>query len=526
MSRFDIEPPPRIGDTDWPMDGPELDKWLRLLRDFLVTRDGFSWNNLNALLSVTREPCGFDLNTPTSMGDISFVDGTRTFTIEPQATEDSFYFYQLGVKKEFKTAQTVTITDTEGLWFIYYDGTGTLVSSQTPWTFGQGLVFVANLYWDATNNTAIILGDERHGMVMDWATHDYFHDLFGAQWKEGFLPSVTIGSGTLDAHCEMQSVSAGEFYDEDIEISNPQQTTYRIYYKDGASGYWRATTASAALVDMGVSFPYYNEWTGAVWQRTEVANNKYTLAHVFAGNDTTNKVYIVMGENEYLTLADAQEGATTELANLELDGFPSVEHVSIATMIIHCKSTYSNAYQAVVDITADGGDFIDWRGNLKVLGAGSGSSGSALPFIHLTKSAAQNIGGANGTNSVITWDGTPIATDPTFTHSTTVNPQQITVNVDGRYSIYYNCGATQGGTGRTTLMSSILINGATFNTLGRQRNYSRGSSYGDLSIGIQTEIDLQAGDYIEIVSTVDDTDAVYTINTVAAECECILRKLS
>tara|TARA_R110000772_G_C13310332_1_gene440693 strand:- start:88759 stop:90138 length:1380 start_codon:yes stop_codon:yes gene_type:complete len=148
-----------------------------------------------------------------------------------------------------------------------------------------------------------------------------------------------------------------------------------------------------------------------------------------------------------------------------------------------------------------------------------------VPFAHLTMLTVQNMGGANGTVRTANWGGTQLHIDPEFTHSITTNPSRITVVDTGRYSIYWNVGCTQTGGARTTLNSRILINGVTANALGRKHNYSRGSAYGDLSVGMTTEIELTAGDYIECQTIVDDTDATYTVNTVVTECEFIIRKI-
>jgi hypothetical protein len=155
-----------------------------------------------------------------------------------------------------------------------------------------------------------------------------------------------------------------------------------------------------------------------------------------------------------------------------------------------------------------------------------GPTGATAPYSHFIKVSTQNIGGADGTVSYIDWDDTPIILGTGFTHSTVTNPSRIQVDSTGRYEIKANVQAVQTGASRTTLMSGLRINGVTSNDLGRQRNYSRGAGYGDLGVGLFTEIDLIAGDYIEMTVTVDDTDGAYTINTISTECEFIIRKIS
>jgi len=292
---------------------------------------------------------------------ISFVDGTRTFTIEPASTEFSFYSY--GVKFTKSSAQTVVIDDTEGLWFIYFDSAGTLTASQTPWDFVSGYAFVAVLYWDADLNSAIGIGEERHGMSMSPATHAYLHLNVGAVWNSGYTPSVTVdGDGSLDAHAEIQSISAGVTYDEDIQLSSAEQTSYEMWYKDGASVDWRKEDVSAAAVAITTDRPDYNQFTGGAWQRTEVSNNKFTLTHVFATNSIeSTKGILVMGENEYATKKAAQDGALSEITDLTTGALPTPEFVALATFIIECKDSYTNAYNARLVSTSDGDDFVDFR---------------------------------------------------------------------------------------------------------------------------------------------------------------------
>lgn len=312
---------------------------------------------LDEIFTNTKEPTGFVSGTDST---ISFTDGTRTFTISPAVSE--FSFYSKGVKFTKTTAQTVVIDDTEGIWYIYFNSSGVLTASQVEWGFTDGTVQTSLVYWDATNNKGILIGDERHGLIMDGATHLNLHKTRGTQWFSGFTPSLTVdGNGSLDAHCEMQSISAGVLKDEDIDHSSAEQTSYEIWYKDGANGYWRKTTASDALVAITTTRPDYNQFTGGAWQRTEIANNKFTLSHIFATNDKDKTSIIIMGENEYNSSINARAGAITELNDIQLAGLPSEEFKPIATVIIQVADAYTNSYNARVISTADGSDFIDWR---------------------------------------------------------------------------------------------------------------------------------------------------------------------
>lgn len=341
--------------------------------DILMWNDSLSaWTNSDILTNIfndTNEPTGFPRDFPLLLGDISFNDGNRTFTIAPKAGQDNFTFFANGIKYERTSADEVTITDTEGLWFIYYNTSQVLTASQTPWTFGSGLVFVALIYWDATNNKGVI-GDERHGLTMDHDTHEYLHNTAGATYKSGFTPSLTVdGNGSLNAHAEMQSIATGQFFDEDILFTNDEQTTYEIWYKTGAGVNWRWDTASAAVVKCApAGRPYFNQFIGGAWQLTEIDNIKFMLMHIFATNrnTTNNKVIFVMGENQYTTKADAQTAAENEIYSITTGAFPTPEFIEIATIIIEARDSFTNTYNARVVSTSEGADFIDFRTNEKI----------------------------------------------------------------------------------------------------------------------------------------------------------------
>ena len=145
--------------------------------------------------------------------------------------------------------------------------------------------------------------------------------------------------------------------------------------------------------------------------------------------------------------------------------------------------------------------------------------------IHLTKDTTQNVGGADGTVTYVSWDADAAAKSSGFIHEDVTNPTRILVKASGLYRVTWVIGVAQGGAARTTFMSHLRVNGTTLIIRGRHRNYSRGSAYGDSSVGMDTEVSLTAGDYIECGVTVDDTDASYTSNTINEECEVIVRRL-
>lgn len=316
---------------------------------------------------------------------ISFVDGTRTFTITP--TGASFEFWASGDRFVKSGPESIAIPDIEGIHFIYYDDTGTL---QVVQVFNLDIIatfcFVAAVYWDATNNVSIIFGDERHGRQMDSATHLWAHASFGALYGNGFQPGNLSmdGNGNSAAHAQL-SVSNGQFRDEDIthDITDgsPQELDpilqAPVLYRSGANGDWRKVAATDyPVTTAGSGRAAYNLFSGGVWSLAEAGNNNYVLIHLFATNDTRHPIVSIAGQNEYNNLNDARSAAPLELNELQFGGLASLllEFIPIATFIVQTASGMSNAVKSAFRTTEEGDDFIDWREQRSVSGTGASSS--------------------------------------------------------------------------------------------------------------------------------------------------------
>lgn len=151
---------------------------------------------------------------------------------------------------------------------------------------------------------------------------------------------------------------------------------------------------------------------------------------------------------------------------------------------------------------------------------------SPAPYAHYIKTAAQNIGGADGARHIIGWDSN-IHQDEAFVHVPLVSTSIITITEAGRYEIKSSLGFQQLINNRVTIGLYYRINGVTEVFRGMGKNYSRGSIYGDGCSNIATEYDFAAGDYIEIMALTDDTDSqAGNVNVFVDQCELIMRKLT
>lgn len=292
---------------------------------------------------------------------MTFDDLTRTFTISPDLA--SFSYYVHGKKYTKTTPQSIVISNTEGLHYIYFDGEtlGEVIGFNI--SILKDYTYLAVVYWDATNGEAVYFGDERHGF-MDWQTHRNLHLGVGTRYIGGLdLADITVdASGDVDSSAQF-SIGPGNILDEDIMHSTPAQSFpayFPIYYREGINGEWRKDDATAAPIKM---FPSgraaINEWTGTTWQQTQVANNDFFFIHILATNDINNPIIALQGTGQYTTAANARAAASEELRNIS--GLPFQEFVNIATLIYQTGNGYDNQWKSRIRSTSDGSDYIDFR---------------------------------------------------------------------------------------------------------------------------------------------------------------------
>ncbi len=319
--------------------------------------------------AIPGEPNGFIARTDAAL---SWVEVTRTVSIAPAVTE--FSIFSNGQRYTYTAQQDSVIPDTEGMHFIYFDSDGTIANTTV---FSADLIntycLIAVVYWDATNKEAAFdIVPEWHGVSMSPATHRYIHSTIGTAYESGLGISATSnGDGDSAIHAQY-AASVGVIWDEDVEHDIAAKligANQRILYRDGANGYWRGADSSYLTIPTGSGRAAYNEWTGATWQLTEVANNDFVLAHVFAVPGLTQNWLTIIGQNEYSTLNNARTGALAEITALQMGSLPSAEFKSVATFIMQTSNGYANAVQSRIRTTDDGEDYVDWRSTTPIAAA-------------------------------------------------------------------------------------------------------------------------------------------------------------
>lgn len=314
---------------------------------------------IDLITTATNEPTGH-LNLTDSV--ISFNSTTRTFTITP--TSSSYEIWVSGNKYRKDTVLSVIIPNTSDLYYIYFDINGNLNYQTTNFNWSSQAP-TAYIYYNASHPSECMLFDERHGLVMDWVTHEYLHKTRGAQIASGFntYGYTLLGTGTVDSDVEF-SIEDGIFFDEDlkIEITNsvmPSSNTWEQRLQNNASlpiiylenNSWRKTSARNIVVHYSTGQrPNYNIITEGSGSLTQLPDNTYLIQWICASNMLNTPIISIMGQSYYNTL---QEAKVAEWTDLYLEGFPILELRPISKIIFQCSNTYTNSAKSRIAVVQD-----------------------------------------------------------------------------------------------------------------------------------------------------------------------------
>ena len=405
-------------------------------------------------INQTFEPMGHAVRTDSV---ISFDQVNRIFTIQPTST--SYDVWCKGIKYTITEAQSVTLPNTTGLYYIYFDPQGDL-QYRTSYFDWDDDVPTAYVYWNATAGFAPYIADERHGIALDWATHEYLHRTRGAVIANGFSISnyTEDGDGSSDSHAQID-LSGGTFFDEDLEViishsdtpvANDWQQDLQgpaqipVFYIDGTG--WTKDSATNFPLKTGSTYPVYNSFDGTSWSTVDASNNKYLVNFVIATNNINEPVICVLGQGEYSNVGHAE---AVEFADLLLGGFPSVEFRPLYKLIYQVGN-YANSVNArlasVIDIR---------RISSAGVGQGIGSDHGMLSglgdddhaqYFHVTENRANataNIAtsgtlsttnttesSSSATGALIVAGGAGIGGDVHIAGDLTVNGETITLNTE------------------------------------------------------------------------------------------------
>jgi hypothetical protein len=315
----------------------------------ILQYNGTGWVNT---VQAGNEPMGFENRLDSVIG---FDNSTRLFSIGPVST--TFTVWCAGKRFVKSSVETIEVPNVTGLYFIYYDSSGDL-ATQTDYFDWENEAPTAYVYWNATTAKAEFFADERHGIVLDWQTHEYLHRTRGAAIANGFgLGSYTLtGDGSSNAHLQVD-VTNGTFFDEDLEVEithslTPTANTWEqvlqggaeipIFYRSGSA--WVKTTATKFPVKQG-TLPQYNSESGGVWSATDLTTGTYGVTYLVATNNVNEPILGILGQKNYQNLNKVSEESW---GDLNLSGLPIYELRPLYKLVYLVSSTFTNTPKAVL----------------------------------------------------------------------------------------------------------------------------------------------------------------------------------
>jgi hypothetical protein len=180
---------------------------------------------------------------------------------------------------------------------------------------------------------------------MNWETHRVLHNTVGTYRNSG----GTLGDYVLNSTTVAQrrpSISSCDIQDEDLKTIIPATTANGSEYcrvSLTSTGIASFATNQDDIVYLSGNQPYYNQFTGGVWQQTLMSAGQYGVAFLFAMPVTSdtggNRVRFVFmqGQGQYSNLANAQAVIPSSLNMGDLTGL-AFELVFIGKVIIRYNS--------------------------------------------------------------------------------------------------------------------------------------------------------------------------------------------
>lgn len=282
------------------------------------------WKNSPGYKGKT-DMTGFPVNISGNyLCSLTYNETTRTVTITPASI--SFDVFCLGVKYTKTGVQTISHSAVGAAQFVYYDETGVLVTSTTSWDLLKHAP-VCYIFQDVTNSRRIPF-EERHHAGRDLYWHRNQHAAEGTKATgSGFqVTGYTLNIDT-DAACTY-AIDSGRVEDEDIRVDTeilPDAGPYTILERVGASGDWQFTRSNTVPFLRSGTNTQYNQNTGSIWKRTNIANTEYVNYYIFGltalptaditpAPTTTQQYIIVPGQAKHASAALASAETVSSIA--------------------------------------------------------------------------------------------------------------------------------------------------------------------------------------------------------------------
>lgn len=250
-------------------------------------------DDAHPISSVTGLSNALDLPISGLTGFLNQIDSTMSmsssnFQIAP--TGASYAVWSGGTKYVKTTTEQVAIANNNTLHFVYFNTSGVLTVSTTPWDVTTNVILVALVY---RYGTTYKIYDERHSHNRNRDWHAWAHNTIGTRYQSGL--SGTFTDTTF-------SIESGVVADEDIQASIPTSTACTLMYR-GSGATYMAFEDNVATPYKQVSGALRYDNSGTL---TAVTTDYYINQWVYGTSALSYPVAIVVGQSQNSTLQDAQ----------------------------------------------------------------------------------------------------------------------------------------------------------------------------------------------------------------------------
>lgn len=265
---------------------------------------------LQSIGNLTKDMTGFETLAGSSL---SYNPSTRVFTLN--RTSDFNVWYR-GKKSTITANKTITLSAAGGTHWIGINPTTLNLEEFTNDTsVFSDTILVASVYLNSVYNTAVIIGDQRHGASRDTQHHASSQYVNGAVWKSGGLMSYTLNN---DSATTLSFSSPIYLIDEDMTHAVSHSASPNGYfqqilngtaslptiYMDGAH-YTQTAESTVPWVLGTASTARYNLVSGGSGSLANCPNNTYLNYWIILTNDIVRPVKAVMGKSYYSNINDA-----------------------------------------------------------------------------------------------------------------------------------------------------------------------------------------------------------------------------
>lgn len=303
-----------------------------------------------AMQDITGNDTGFPYSEWNSSTGFTFNLETKLFSVVP--VSNSFCFYVRGVRIVKTVAQSITVPDATGRYFVYFDISGNLQYSVSTWEINSSIAPVAVIYYNKTKNQYKIF-DERHTSSRNVAWHAWAHKNIGALYGNGLVLSGYALDSDDDLDIELD-ITDGEIWDEDLRIpithsSNPIQEFEQILakpaklpvvYREGG-GDWVWDDATNFFVKNTTNGRVnYNKWNGTSWIQQEANDTNYIAYWIIATNNYLpgESIISIQGQRQDNKLQDAIDNNSIQTLSLGL--IPSQEFKILYKVIVQTRNNF------------------------------------------------------------------------------------------------------------------------------------------------------------------------------------------